>query len=62
MTAAAVKDYARGERIANAKLTVEQVREIRASNSPRSALAHAYEVSPTTIWLIRQFKLWSHVR
>lgn len=53
---------AKGERNGHAKLTAEQVREIRASTNPNdSDLARHYGVSPTTVTLARKGKTWRHL-
>lgn len=48
-----------GEQHPNAKLTQEQVDEIRSSHLGPSALAKVYRVSKATISLIRSGKLWT---
>lgn len=44
-----------------AKLTEEQVREIRASHSSQTSLARSYGVSQSLVWAIRNRKVWQHV-
>ncbi len=48
-----------GERHPNAKLTQQQVDEIRASRMGPSELGRLYGVSKATISLIRSGKLWT---
>lgn len=48
----------RGERNGNAKLTADQVAEIRASSLPGTVLAAKYGVSSTLIYFIRKNKNW----
>jgi hypothetical protein len=45
----------------NAKLTAEQVREIRASNEPLKVLAHRYGVTAAAISAVRTEKSWKDV-
>lgn len=53
---------ARGEKIGNAKLTEEQVREIRAAEGlSQQRLAVAFNVDQTLISQIRSRKIWRHV-
>lgn len=49
---------AENSRRANAKLTVEKVREIRASAETSVVLAQRYGVAPTTIKSIKQGRSW----
>ena len=51
----------RGEAHGCAKLNEISVREIRASNLPRKALANHYGVTPEAISLIVKRKTWRHV-
>jgi hypothetical protein len=51
----------RGESHANAKLTSEAVRDIRASGLVAELLAERHGVSPQTISRIRNRKSWKHV-
>lgn len=51
----------RGSRNASAKLTEEQVREIRSSPLTGIQLAEAFGVSKGTISLIRTGRTWQHV-
>lgn len=51
----------RGERNGSAKLTEDQVREIRASRESLSEAAARYGVSFQLVGLIRQRKVWRHV-
>lgn len=52
---------ARGEKHHKARLTEEQVREIRASHETNDALATKYNVNNGTIWFIRRGLTWKHV-
>jgi HNH endonuclease len=49
---------ARGERVSTAKLTFQQVQEIRASAMALRPLAAIYGVAWATIWAIKQRKTW----
>lgn len=53
--------HARGERVATAKLTAEQVRAIRASTETQTAIAARYGVRQTLISRIRRREIWRHV-
>lgn len=55
------KSRARGERHPHAKLTEEQVREIRKSNLPQKELCGIYGLHQTAISDIRLRKSWRHV-
>jgi hypothetical protein len=55
------KGIGAGEANGRAKLTVEQVLEIRASTEGSSAAGRRYGVSPTTIRNIRIGKLWKEI-
>ncbi len=50
-----------GEKNGRAKLTVQQVREIRASSESLRSIAKRYGVSQALISAIRSRKLWGHV-
>jgi hypothetical protein len=50
-----------GEQIGTARLTAEQVLEIRASDKSLTQLARQYNVHKTTISLIRSGKSWKHL-
>jgi hypothetical protein len=50
-----------GEKNGRAKLTVEQVREIRNSRDGVASLARKYGVSPRLIKLVRDRKVWKTV-
>jgi hypothetical protein len=52
---------ARGERIASATLTEDQVREILTSSEPNRVLADRYGVTLQGVWLIRKRINWKHV-
>jgi hypothetical protein len=52
---------ARGEKICSAKLTIEQVREIRIARSPGRLIAEQYGVTRRTIDRIRSGAAWAHV-
>lgn len=52
---------ARGEAHSNAKLTEDQVREIRASKATNRALAAIYGVNIATISYVRTRKTWKQV-
>jgi hypothetical protein len=52
----------RGEKCGTAKLTTEQVLEIRRrSNETQSSLAKEFGVHRSNIWLIIHKKQWTHV-
>jgi len=51
----------RGSGNGNAKLTLEQVREIRGSSEPARALAEKYGVSRNYIYLVKNKTNWSHI-
>ncbi len=53
---------ARGERCGRAILSEDDVRAIRQSSAPHTALAKRYGVGPTAISSIRNNKSWKHVR
>jgi hypothetical protein len=55
------KRYAKGERVANNKLTADQVRAIRADQRPQKTISQDYGVNPSTISLVKSRKNWSHV-
>jgi hypothetical protein len=50
-----------GENNGNSKLAEEQVKEIRRSTLSTLKLANKYQVHCSTIYYIRNRKLWSHV-
>jgi hypothetical protein len=52
----------RGERIGTAKLTEQQVVEIKQSNFGLKALSEKYGVEAQSIWRIRTGKSWAHVK
>jgi len=52
---------ARGEAHANAKLTEDQVQEIRMSTATQRELARIYGVSQSAICYVRQQKTWKQV-
>ncbi len=52
---------ASGELNGNAKLTADQVREIRTLSGSPQQLAARYGVSPALIYSIRQRKAWRHI-
>lgn len=52
----------KGERSHLAKLTDEQVREIRASTEGPVAVARRYGIHRDTVRLIRQRKIWNHLQ
>jgi hypothetical protein len=51
----------RGEKIGTAKLTIDQVIEIKKSSLGLKALAEMYDVKYQTIWRIRAGQAWAHV-
>lgn len=54
---------ARGTRIGAAKLTEDQVRNIRSDNDYSDArLAEKYGVAKSTIWRILNGETWNHVK
>lgn len=52
---------AKGEKHGRAKLTVENVREIRASTATRAELAAKFGVSRSAIQMVQNRKNWQHV-
>ncbi len=50
----------RGERCGNAKLTLEQVRAIRADTRLQRLIAEDYDVRPNQIWRIKAGHRWAH--
>lgn len=52
---------ARGDQNGAAKLTADQVRQIRAADATLQALSAEFGVAPSTISLIRNRKRWSHL-
>jgi hypothetical protein len=51
----------RGVNAPSAKLTVDQVQEIRATREPAHQVAPIYGVSKSLIWAIRSRKVWKHL-
>ena len=51
----------KGEKNGNAKLTIDQVRAIAASQLSPAALSTEYGISRHTVWMIRTKKTWSHI-
>jgi hypothetical protein len=51
----------RGENGFHAKLTAEQVREIKVSTKTQTELAQEYSVCRATIWDILHNKTWKHI-
>ena len=51
----------RGERIANSKLTAENVAEIRRSKMSVASIAAIFDVSESTIYRVIQGRTWAHV-
>jgi hypothetical protein len=54
-----------GARNGKARLTADQVREIRrrrASGESRTSVARAFDINPGTVWYIDQRVTWTHVR
>lgn len=54
------RNIARGEASGTAKLTFEQVAEIRTSSEPSRVLAQRYNVHRNTVWHIRSDRNWRH--
>lgn len=56
-------NFARGEKVSNSKLTVDDVISIRTMKNAytQRELAHLYDVSRGHISMIQQGKRWSHV-
>jgi hypothetical protein len=54
-------EYPQGERNGHAKLTVADIRAIRASTLPNPALAEQYSVTRQAIRSIRLRRTWKHV-
>ena len=52
---------ARGERNGRAKLTADQVREIRALGGSVRGLAREFGIDPHTVRDIRRGKIWAHL-
>lgn len=52
----------RGDGNGAAKLTAEQVREIRRAAGSQREVAALFGVAQATVWAIRSGKLWEHVR
>ncbi len=50
----------RGERSPRAKLTVNDVREIRASSETISKLSKRFKVSTYAVWCVRSRKTWKY--
>lgn len=50
-----------GEKIAQAKLTTDQVRALRAASGRHEALAYAFGISRTQVSRIKRRENWSHV-
>ena len=59
--AKSIPEKARGERVATAKLTEAEVRQIRASVAAHRQLARDYGVDEKAIREIRRFATWRHV-
>lgn len=53
---------ARGERIAQAKLTADQVRQIRRCGGPNHAVAQRFGVGKETVRRVRNWTTWRHIR
>jgi hypothetical protein len=53
----------RGEDASGAKLTEQDVRDIRAKYKPRQVaeLANKYDIRPSYVWAIVKRKRWAHV-
>ena len=51
-----------GEKHGMSKLTEAQVRDIRKSDKPGTALATRYGISTTTICDIRKGRIWKHIK
>ena len=58
----APKNNVKGETSHNAKLTEDDIRAIRHSREPGSALAKHYGVAHTTIIHIRKRRTWAHIK
>lgn len=58
------KEFAqpRGHRVHTAKLTEDNVREIRASKDKQTYLAAIYNVTAATICYVQSHKTWRHVK
>jgi hypothetical protein len=54
--------HRQGEGIPWAKLTEDQVREIRKTEGSTPVLGRRYGVSPAAIWLIKSGRNWKHVQ
>lgn len=53
--------HAAGERNGHAKLTGEQVREIRSIGGSNTDTAKVYGVTPSLVSMIRSGRIWKHV-
>ena len=51
----------KGEENAAAKLTVEEVRAIRADPRPKREVARQYDISEAHVWRIRNRIKWGHL-
>lgn len=51
----------KGDARSNAKLNSDEIRNIRESSETSAALSRKYQVSRTTIVLVRQGKKWAHI-
>ena len=56
------KKYALGEKHPQAKLTAQQVREIRKDRRPYAAIAAAYHISKSQISDIKNGRAWVSVK
>lgn len=54
-------DAPRGERNSRSKLSVDAIKEIRASTEPTEVLAKRYGVSGVSMWKARTGRSWTHV-
>ena len=52
---------AKAEGTGHAKLTADQVREIRVSTETNATLARRYRVYPSAIWKVRARRSWKHI-
>jgi hypothetical protein len=51
-----------GEKRWNAKLTEQQVREIREASGPHRAIGEKYGVTGGNVWSIKKRRSWKHVQ
>lgn len=55
------KKPAKGERVGSAKLSVEQVREIKTDRRSIRRIAESYSMGSSAIWQIKSGRNWKHL-